>query len=418
MFTASIPSRNVNWSSRFAGFKKSMRPRFARTAVPGLCLILILSCNGGSMMGERSLKKENEQLKVSQFHFDAFQPIEKRVYEYAELPGLFESMRVASDGYCEFIHNRKPFRKDVATRLISEEFLTQFWRDRFWGSFHNLLSGCWNFYIMNDVRPFDDFRLIRDLYPEATKHCYSVGLMQPYIMHNILQCQDLNFLDVDWRIHYAHFQFEQMFREDRFRTPDSAHQAIQDLHLGWIAFSPTPVRPRHDVSPATLCRLNQQECMDHLQKYQTNRAKLESITWNLSALHNADFRAHAGMPVIYLSNAIEELYTSRQQFDQLLGKVAASIGPEGRALFAYHAAGTDEIGLYLLTRAPARDSDADQSAGQSQTNYPDYSIETVCRDRYHRANTGQLLEYTTYFEKISVTAAPRDCKSLINKISE
>mgnify|MGYP001250389972 CR=1 FL=1 len=417
--------------------KKTVHPgRTSRDFIPGyrtpfiasiaISLIfagLFLHCNGASLTGGTKLEKENEQLKVSEFHLNAFQPIEKQKYSYEELAGLFETMRMASDGYCEFIHNRKPFRKDVARRLISEEYLSRFWRDRYWGSFHNLISGCWNFYIMNDVRPFDDFKLIHSLFPDSAKHCYSVGLMQPYIMHNILHCEDLNFLDVDWRIHYAHFQLESMFRESRFQSVDSTRKAIQDLHLGWIAFSPTPVQDRHQVTPATLCRLNQQECLDHLNQYQESRGKLQGITWNLAALHDADFPSHSGMPVIYLSNAIEELYTSKDQFDELLGKVARSIAPEGKALFAYHAAGTDEIGLYQLTRTEAEgrsdfesgDSDPEKSA---DTPYPAYIVNTVCRDRYHRANTGQLLEYTTYFEKISTTAAPQGCRPMIKEIKE
>ncbi|MEQ8350343.1 MAG: hypothetical protein RH862_02595 [Leptospiraceae bacterium] len=400
--------------------------KFLANLIVLLFIFSLLSCNGGSMLGnrERNLETENEKLKVSDFHFQAFSPVEKKVYTYEELPGLFDSLRTASDSYCEFIHNRKPYRKDVALNLIAEEFLSRFWRDRYWGSFHNLISGCWNFYIMNDVRPFDDFFLIRNLYPDATKHCYSVGLMQPYIMHNILQCQDLNFLDVDWRIHYAHFQLEEMYRNERFKTAESTIQAIRDLHLGWIAFSPTPVQPRHQVSPSTLCRLSQQQCLEHLNQYQKNRSLLQGITWNLSALHDADFPAHSGMPVIYLSNAIEELYTSRKQFDQLLENVAASVEPERHALFAYHAAGTDEIGLYQLRRlkpAAMNDSQDERNRVSNQSAFngqPEYSIETICRDRYHRANTGTLKEYTTYFEKITETRNPTACSTLIENLPQ
>jgi len=377
-----------------------------------LLLTLLLGCNGGTVLNgsQEPLQIENEKLKVSDFHLNAFVPIEKKIYDYPELPALYESLRSSSDGYCEIIHNRKPFRRDVALKLISEEYLSQFWKDRFWGSFHNLVSGCWNFYIMNDVRPFDDFRLVKSLFPEATKHCYSVGLMQPYIMHNILGCEDLNFLDVDWRIHYAHFQLEQMFRDQMFASVGDVPESIRKLHLGWIAFSPTPVQAKHAVTPATLCRLNQNECMEHLSLYQKNRVNLSSITWNLAKLHDADFPRHPGMPVVYLSNAIEELYTSRSQFDLLLGRVAASIQVGKQALFAYHAAGTDEIGLYRLVRKAEKTVDA------SGPLTPNYEIETICRDRYHRANTGALKEYTTYFETVSKTQNPTACKTLIQEM--
>ncbi|MCB1139862.1 MAG: hypothetical protein KDK23_13965, partial [Leptospiraceae bacterium] len=363
---------------------------------------------------------ENEKLRISDFHKEAFIPITKSVYDYSELASFYESMRIASDNYCQFVHRRKPFNKGTAEQLIAPEHLTKFWGDRFWGSFHNLLSGCWNFYIMNDVRPFDDFKLIHGLFPDANKHCYSVGLMQPYIMHNTLKCEDLNFLDVDWRIHYAHFQLEQMFRDARFPDAKEAEKAIEDLHLGWIAFSPTPVSPRHAVSPATLCRLNQRECLEHLARYQSNRSTLKAITWNLSALHDARFEAHRGMPVIYLSNAIEELYTSKQQFDQLLRRVSISIPVGSSALFAYHAAGTDEIGLYLLTRTPDEGvpgENSAKSAALAPSAPGNYSVQTICRDRYHRANTGRLLEYTTYFEKISSTHASKTCSALMRQMN-
>ena len=403
--------------------RQTQRRRWSAVAVllwPIAVLIpLSLSfCSGPEIANfgsEGRLKSENEQLQISEYHESAFVPITRSRYTYKEMPALFESMRQASDGYCEIIHHKKGFNKASVDRLIASDHFREFWGDRYWGSFHNLLAGCWNFYIMNDVKPFDDFRLIRSLYPDGAKHCYSVGLMQPYIMHNILDCKDLHFLDVDWRIHYAHFQLEEMFRTGRFEDRSSTIKAIQDLHLGWIAFSPTPPVARHQVDPSTLCRLDQEECLRNLVAYQKNREKLQAITWNLSALHDAQFVPHKGMPVIYLSNAIEELYTSKKQFQRLLDRVTESISIGQKALFAYHAAGTDEIGLYLLTRTEPAAPDA----SNAQTNPEDHStyrVETICRDLYHRKNTGVLLPYETYFEKISATKAPPRCAAKIRAL--
>lgn len=348
-------------------------------------------------------------LLVSDFHFGSFSVFDKQSYNGDELETLVSSILEKGDRYCEMIHRRKPYNTEMASQYVRKEKLAEFRREVYAGSFYNLQAGCWNFYIMNDLEPFLDLRLFHSIKNKEAYDCYTVGFMQPYLMNRELPCKSITMVDVDIRIHTAHYEVYKLAKQGRFSDREETIKAIQELNLGWIAFSGNRLMKRNPVVPSTLCRKDQNYCLEALVDYgksiskerpeSANRSEnyrnqnvLKQIQMQITPLHLAVYKAKAGQyPVIYLSNAVEEFYTTRKQFDTLLSSVRSQ-WPE--AFMIYHAAGTRATGLYKVS------SD---------------SVETVCKDTYKRVSHGKLQTYTTFFEQFTKTKNPPACASVIQK---
>lgn len=353
------------------------------------------------------------ELRVADTHAALFAPLAGRQsFARGELDGVFDGMLKHGDDYCAMLYRQRKFQRAAAEEFIRADHLAEFRASHKSSYVSKLIAGCFNFFIMNDIRPFLDFELARSLYSGHEYDCYSVGFMQPYIMHNILGCDTLQMLDIDWRIHAAHWQMLRMYGEGAFADRKQALQAIQRLELGWIAFAGPLIR-RNPVSLATLCRRNQDLCLDHLVRFQAGVRSLGGVRLDLAALHDGEFRrsddfrgsddtGREKLKVLYLSNAIEGVYTTRAQFDLLLARVAGTLPDNGRAIYIYHAAGTRALGFYEQRRTDAT------VAG--------YEIKTVCKDQYRRRDAKNELEsYVTHFEKISPTKRPGSCQAALRR---
>ncbi|MEQ9364464.1 MAG: hypothetical protein RIF32_09485 [Leptospirales bacterium] len=347
------------------------------------------------------------EFRIADSHADLFTPLAgRRSIPRRDLDLAFGAMLKHGDEYCAMLYRQRKFDREAAETFIEPERLKSFRASHASSYVSKLIAGCFNFFIMNDIRPFLDFELARALYPDQAYDCYSVGFMQPYIMHNILGCDRLQMLDIDWRIHAAHWQLLRLYGEDAFTDRKQALTAIRKLELGWIAFAGPLVR-RNPVGPGTLCRRNQDLCLDHLVRFQAGVRGLSGVRLDLAALHDGEFRppedaAAAPLKVVYLSNAIEGVYTTRAQFDLLLARVAGSLPEKGRAIYIYHAAGTRSLGFYEQTRTD------EAVAG--------YEIKTVCKDEYRRRDGNNELEaYTTHFERISPTRRPGSCQAALRR---
>lgn len=352
------------------------------------------------------------EFRVADSHSELFVPLAKRrSIQRQQLDSVFGSMLTRGDSYCAMLYRQRKFDRSAAEEFISPDRLDAFRASHKSSYLSKLIAGCFNFFIMNDIRPFLDFELARHLYPDQSYDCYSVGFMQPYIMHNILGCQTLQMLDIDWRIHAAHWQLLRMYGDGALESRERALESIQRLEVGWIAFAGPLVR-RNPVGLATLCRRNQDLCLDHLVRFQAGVRQLRSVRLDLAALHDGEFRSgatntdhppDANLKVIYLSNAIESVYTTRAQFELLLARVAGTLPEKGRAIYIYHAAGTRSLGFYEQTRTD------EAVAG--------YQINTVCKDEYRRRDAeNQLESYVTHFERMSANKQnPGSCQAALRK---
>ena len=112
---------------------------------------------------------------------------------------------------------------------------------------------------------------------------------------------------------------------------------------------------------------------------------MESIRLNLSALHDGDYQGPSPVKVVYLSNAIERIYTTPRQFQKLIENLANAAGPDGRVVIIHHVGGYRLFGLYELRNIAAKPS-----------------VKTICRDGYRTSHVGAKEDfYDTYFEEIS-----------------
>lgn len=135
--------------------------------------------------------------------------------------------------------------------------------------------------------------------------------------------------------------------------------------------------------------------------FQKNISLLKKVRFHLAALHDVEFpKSEEGvMKIIFVSNALEDIYTSKEQFDLFLKQIEKSMAPGEKTAIVYHAGGKKEFGLYTLTR-----------------NNRGGTIRTLCRDPYPNTVLGKkVLFYTTYFEDISVNKEYPRCHDILEE---
>ncbi len=330
-------------------------------------------------------------LKISPSHIKYFVDIENEEYRSNSVENIFQSFLEKSDPFCNMVWGKTKYDKKLIHQFIGKESFQEKPFSNMGHPVPKLISGCWNFYRMNDMDSVQDFRLVKHLFPKQPKDCYSVGFMQPYIMHNILNCNSVNMLDVDWRILYGHHQMVKKFKTNQFQSSDDLQETLKDMNIGWVArFDGKPIESKVNVDIHTFCyRNNYAMCKEMLLELQNNFSHSTPIQFHLSYLHEGKYEAtHPdSMIVIYLSNAIDNVYTSFSEFKYMLSSVSKIITKDQSVLFVYHAGGRKNFGLYLLKNKEAEDG---------------YNITVVCRDKYV---TPPILKtvgtYSTYFEYIT-----------------
>jgi hypothetical protein len=326
-----------------------------------LSLVACLLAAGPTADGDRSVT-----LTVAEELVADLVPVERGSYSGRELPALFADLRRRSYDYCRMRHERMPFDAAVAALMIEQKRLPVYQEGCF-GCRWDIMAGCWNFYQLNDIAPDTDFELVKKLYPAEAYDCYAVGFLQPYIMHNVLNCRSLTMVDFDWRIHDAHFQLLDRYDAGAFKR-GQLEEALAPITLGWVAR--TGRRGKHELSAnlSWLCKQEQRrECAEHLLRFAETRAQLDRVALNLASLHDTTLTTvDAQVPrVFYLSNALDPIYMSRQQIDELLGRIRDGMADNQRAVLVYHAGGKAAFGLYELHKTPSG-----------------HVVTTACRDPY------------------------------------
>ena len=339
-----------------------------------------------------------------------------------EIDAIFRSLARQSDAYCNALFTQNKF--DAAQlELIAPDRRALFIQNRHPDSLYSLLAGCRNFFEMNDVAPNRDFALVRALYPEAGFDCYSVGLLQPYIMHATLGCRRLTMIDINWRILDFHRTLIRLTRAGAFPDASSVDDQLRGVELKFLALQNDPLRAR-PAKVQNLCRPLQHEycaqILPDFQKVFTTRPPI-AIELNLSTLHSGSYaptngadqdddwftetkaehaNGNAARPivrVIYLSNAIEESYTSRAEFVQLLENLQRSALAQDQSqeqidVLIHHVGGWKLFGIYELQHAARQPETRDAAPA---------TLRTVCKDSYlsnSRGDGSGPVEYTTHFE--------------------
>lgn len=340
------------------------------------------------------LDRETLELRVGPGHRALFLALPAEFYPENALPALFANLETNANAYCAARFAGRDAAPEAAQlfRPPADAELRRAPPE----SLAGLRAGCWNFYEMNDVAPERDFELIRTLAPAAQFDCYSVGLLQPYIMHATLNCRELTMLDIDWRIHALHHSLLGFARAGALANAGDAARAVGSLELAHPALSPDAAR-RPRASLDRFCRpLQRERCAAVLPAFQRAFASLRHVRLELAALHEGEYPERPGLTrVVYLSNAIEESYTSAAEFDQLIDRLRRSAE---RTYLIHHVGGWKLFGVYELTGT---------------------GLQTICKDEYlsmSRGSDGKAASYKTYFETRGATPARETCAALILRL--
>jgi hypothetical protein len=320
------------------------------------------------------------------------------------LEALFTSLRSKGDPFCSMLHKHTPRKDDVATAFVdAAEWKRQ--KDTCTGCRFQVKAGCWNFFEMNDQHPEDDFELVKALFPGLQYDCYAVGMVQPYMMHNVLGCSSLSVVDFDWRIHDAHHQLLRKYRAGAVVDAAGLDAALAGVTIGWVAQTGR-LKASHPASLATFCEENQLVgCRDHLLRFQQTSKTLKTVRLDLSALHEARF----GQPgdatsskVIFLSNAIEDIYTKKPEFERMMASLHATLAVGQKAYLIHHVGAHRAFGLYVA------------EGGEKAV-----KVTTVCRDPYSSTATNKDpgAPYEIWLDGVTTTTkkAPPRCHQLLDQ---
>ena len=324
-------------------------------------------------------------------------PLEKARYVEADLGPLFGALREKGDAYCRVLDGDEEDPGHTKAHAFVPEKRREYFKAMCRKCKTNVKLGCWNFFRMNDKAPEQDFELVKQLWPADSYDCYSVGMVQPYMMHDIMNCSTLTTVDFDWRIQDAHQQLVQKYREGGIVDQASLETALKDVTIGWIAFFGT-ARPSHPASLDAFCPKRQREaCVEHLVGFQSKYDQLEGFHLELAALHDANFLRTETTKVVYLSNAIESIYTSEDEFKQMLGNLTNALAVGQSAVLIHHVGGYPNFGLYEVKKTESG-----------------VAVSTRCRDRYvATAENRTAPTYETWVDGASSTTGPiPTCKSL------
>lgn len=365
-----------------------------RSAVCFAALFVLFSCQGSPAT---TPKKEGEPVLkfIVSSSIQSYLPDLNPQRMNASPVEAFEYMRSRSDAFCEQVWKGRRPTPDLVPGFVTP---AAFEKE---GPFANLespvpklMAGCWNFFKMNDTRPDLDFAPVMALFPKEKKECFSVGLIQPYLMHSLLDCKTLTMLDIDWRIIDAHRQILALYVAEAMKDEASLTASVTTLNLGWSArFDGRPMEKRLTASLDALCFAGEKSrCVQTLLTFQKKYSALESVRLQISSLHEADYSIAAdSMGVVFLSNAIEDLYTPPEQFALMMENIQKTMRQGQRMLFVHHAAGRAQFGLYVVEKA-------DQ-----------LKVTTLCKDNYLSSPVGTVYPYRTHFDRISETKAPPLC---------
>lgn len=312
----------------------------------------------------------DSELRFSKSMSNFLKMAERPEYKKDELNDFFTNIRTEGDKYCKFYfgYEMKGYKPD--------RFLAKKYSERKWCkgcNYHALRAGCWNFFKMNDRAPHRDFELVLDVSQSKKFDCYSVGFMQPYIMHTVLGCQKITAIDFDWRIHDAHNQVRTTI-ENANESASDANSVFGSLDIGWVAFG----RLSKVKSPnsTTFCGKKRGDyCEEYMSKYLKSKPT-SSFTLMNAPLHEMEVSPSDNTKVFYFSNATEKAYISRPQFSSLIKNIGSSLTEAETAYLIHHVGGSGGFGTYSLQRKSDK-----------------YVVSTICKDNY----------YHTYFEDMTVT---------------
>ncbi|HRP68360.1 MAG TPA: hypothetical protein PLY93_02390 [Turneriella sp.] len=273
-------------------------------------------------------------------------------YTNGSVEKLFNKLDKYGNIICDMLYHNIEYDKGIATDF-SEVLNFEKPKKHLWYAdmLPALIAGCANFYRMNDRGVHKVFRILEGLYPEK-KDCFTVGFTQFYMMYEEMQCARMVSIDADWRILRAHYEFQKNVRE---KTPsDTFLTMLQKINVNWLLSFDRPPRAKEVVRDiSTFCMDTEYHfCKKAFENYIT----LDSIPPTelmLGFIHDLTFTPEEKRTtsVIFMSNALDDDYTSLEHFDKLLSRTRETLHVGQKAAFVYQAGDSEDIVVYELFKS-------------------------------------------------------------------
>lgn len=338
-------------------------------------------------------------LRVTPEHQSYLRDVSSGTYRNGSIRDLFSVLEVHGDAICNMIFENTAFDEEVAktfsTTLNFRKPAKQKWYNNVLPS---LIAGCFNFFKMNDRGVDGIFRLLETMYP-GIKDCYTVGFAQYYMMYQEMQCDRLVAIDADWRILKAHYDFHEVVRS---KAPDAdTISLLRGIELGWIAhFDVKPPRREEVQNEVTFCMASERDRCLRSFEFFTGLPSIRKTELQLGFIHDARLEPRgADMSIVFMSNALDWEYTSREQFEKLYLSMHENLPRGKKVAIVYQSGDSEDIAVYEIEKA-----DDDQ-----------LHISIRCRDilrwsdRYQKTLRGK--SYDTWFDELldrrKLTGVPR-----------
>lgn len=332
----------------------------------------------------KSEQKTEPVLQISEELGGIFPQLADKTYIGQDLRNAFYRMNSDGNKICNMLLDRYP--EDT-------EFMSSFSPKLFSGKYSkmmvDLISGCYNFFRMNDVQLQKTIDKVNALYSDPDRACYSVGFSQIYLLSTGIKCKHITAIDVDWRILWAHFQVMESLSV-------KGQVDFNLLHIGWSAdFSGQIKEMEPKIGVNTFCyATDKKACSEAFKKFPA--LNVGRIDLQLGYLHQVDIQAPHELVFFYVSNALDPGYTSKSQFETFLRNIQNTISYKQKVVIIYHSGGNEQFAIYEAQVYPP--------TGHLQ-------VKTVCRDdlTWSSSYSTRGQTYETYLDKVSVTSDPESC---------
>lgn len=338
-------------------------------------------------------------LRITPEHQLYLRDIDSDTYKNGGIKDLFTVLEVHGDAICNMIFENTAFddetAKNFSTTLNFRKPAKQKWYNNVLPS---LIAGCFNFFKMNDRGVDGIFRLLESMYPEA-KDCFTVGFAQYYMMYQEMNCDHLVSIDADWRILKAHFDFHEIVRN----RPEGADtiSLLRGIELGWIAhFDVKPPRREEVQSELTFCMATERDrCLRAFEHF-TGLPSIRKTELQLGFIHDAVLSPRsADVSIVFMSNALDWEYTSREQFEKLYMGMHENLPRGKKVAIVYQSGDSEDIAIYEMQKG----SDNELHIGIRCRDWLRWS------DRYTKTLRGK--SYDTWFDELldrrSMSGIPR-----------
>jgi hypothetical protein len=343
---------------------------------------------------ETSKTAAEMQLKISPLHMELFSAVEKSRYAGADIQTLL--MRLDADGtdYCDAVSRRaKPTGNFLKTEIAI--------KDQAFDIATQTRLGCKTWYNLTDFDVHEDFIMSDQMKNTSGKKsytCVSVGLLQPYIMSDLMHCKILYIADTNFRILKAHYEIIEAIKSGKFATID---EVIGSLEFRYATETATKdSRANSKLTIQEICgTAHEAQCRYFLVRFMQRFREIPRITLLLSSLEELPGLLDSSEPdkVSYVSNAIDPQFMPGENVKKYVAGVAAIGGSQ----VIYHQSGRSSFAIYEIL-----------PTGKIETNCADSFVSFVPghyspdRCKYYAAKSTR---FVTYFDSVSQTQSPPTC---------